>query len=109
MTEWRLPLQIFAFDASRPSQNQTDSVLGMYKTASCRTSIELHLISPPPNVTVGADQLYSDAHPQGMVHLQQSKTMAIVVPCVTGGFACAVILGCLTLGLAGKGAASLHK
>ena len=109
MTEGRLSLQILAFDASRPSQNRTDGVLGVFKTASCRTSVELHLISPPPNVTVGADQLYSDAHLQGMVHTQHSKTTAIVVPCVVGGVACAIVLGCLNLGLAGKGAAALPK
>ncbi|CAL5229539.1 g12886 [Coccomyxa viridis] len=102
-------LAVFAFDASRPSQNRSDGVLGMYKTASCRTTIELQLASPPPNVTVGSDQLYSDARPQAMGNVQHSKTTAIVVPCVIGGFVCAMILGCLTLGLAKKGPATLPK
>ncbi len=81
----------------------------MYKTASCRMTIELQLTSPPPNVTVGADQLYSDARPQAVGSAQHSKTTAIVVPCVVGGFVCIMILGCLILGLAKKGAASLPK
>ncbi len=109
LSELTLSPQVFAFDASRPSQNRSDGVLGMYKTASCRTTIELQLASPPPNVTVGSDQLYSDARPQAMGNVQHSKTTAIVVPCVIGGFVCAMILGCLTLGLAKKGPATLPK
>ena len=81
----------------------------MYKTASCRTTIELQLTSPPPNITVGADHLYSDAHPQAMGNAQHSRTTAIVVPCVIGGFVCVMILGCLALGLAKKGAGALPK
>ena len=109
LAELRLPLQIFAFNAGMPSQNRTDGVLGMYKTASCRTSIELHLISPPPNATVGADQLYTDAHPQAVESAKHSKVTAIVVPCVIGGFVCAMVLGCLTLALAKKGATTQPK
>ena len=66
-------------------RNETDGVLGMYKTASCRTSLQLHLISPPANITIGAGQLYSAAETQATQDSQHKKTTAIVVPCVIGG------------------------
>ena len=61
-------LQVYAFDATRRSHNTTDGLLGMYKSASCRTSIDLRLISPPPNVTVGASQLFTQVSARSSHH-----------------------------------------
>jgi len=104
-----LPLQIYAFDATKPSHNKTVGFLGKYATASCRMFLELRLISAPPNVTVADHQLYTSAHTQATNDVQQSRVTAIVVPTVIGGFIAAVIVGCLALGLAKKGSVALPK
>ena len=102
-------MQIYAFDPSRPSHNRSDGILGMYKSASCRTALDLRLMSPPPNATVGVDQLFTSEHSQQMEERQRARTTAIVIPSVVGVFLAAVIAGCLALGLAKKGSAAAAK
>ena len=95
-----LPLQIYAFDATRPSRNRTNGVLGMYESASCRVALDLHLVSPPPNVTISTAQLSPTAQSHQNAGWQYSRTTAVVVPSVVGGFLAVILLGCLALGLA---------
>ena len=104
-----LHLQIYAFDATRPSRNKTNGVLGMYESASCRIALDLHLVSPPPNVTVSTAQLSPTGQSQQSSEWQYSRTTAIVVPSVVGGFLAIVLLGCLALGLANKSSEAASK
>lgn len=104
-----LPLQIYAFDATRPSRNKTNGILGMYETASCRTALGLHLDSPPPNVTVSTAQLFPNAQSQQSFGWQHSRATVVVVFLVVGGFLAIILLGCLALSLAKKSSEAVSK
>ena len=104
-----LSLQVYAFDATRPSRNKTNGILGMYESASCRIALDLHLVSPPPNVTVSSAQLSPSAQSQQSPGWQHRRATAIVVPSVVGGFLAIILLGCLALGLAKKSSEAVSK
>lgn len=84
--------QIYAFDSAG---RKASKGLATYASAACRTSLDLHMLSAPSNVTASGSQLYQQpAGGNGSAALSRANSLILVFGLFAGVLVLCCLIGC---------------